>query len=153
LREAELRNRVRSRCSGEQYDSDLGLYHLRARYYNPYTGRFMSRDPLAGVLTDSRTLHKYLYANGDPTNEIDPTGRGMYEVGFRLARIYLQVKKLWACGVAIYGLYKLIDSALDNALNQPGHTYVSQWAVLLAVATTVKTCAQDYVMSLIKSYF
>jgi RHS repeat-associated protein len=30
---------------GEQYDSDLGLYYLRARYYNPNTGRFMSRDP------------------------------------------------------------------------------------------------------------
>jgi RHS repeat-associated protein len=30
---------------GEQYDSDLGLYYLRARYYNPATGRFLSRDP------------------------------------------------------------------------------------------------------------
>ncbi len=28
---------------GEQYDSDLGLYYLRARYYNPLAGRFMSR--------------------------------------------------------------------------------------------------------------
>ncbi len=25
---------------GEQYDADLGLYYLRARYYNPATGRF-----------------------------------------------------------------------------------------------------------------
>ena len=33
---------------GEQYDSDLGLYYLRARYYNPATGRFLSRDPLEG---------------------------------------------------------------------------------------------------------
>ena len=29
----------------EQFDSDLGLYYLRARYYNPQTGRFLSRDP------------------------------------------------------------------------------------------------------------
>jgi RHS repeat-associated protein len=29
---------------GEQYDPDLGLYYLRARYYNPQTDRFMSRD-------------------------------------------------------------------------------------------------------------
>jgi RHS repeat-associated protein len=27
---------------GEQYDSDLALYYLRARYYNPNTGRFLS---------------------------------------------------------------------------------------------------------------
>ncbi len=38
---------------GEQYDSDLGLYYLRARYYNPVTGRFMSRDP-RGQLADPR---------------------------------------------------------------------------------------------------
>jgi RHS repeat-associated protein len=60
---------------GEQYDSDLGLYYLRARYYNPLTGRFMSKDPEHGFAKLTATLHKYLYANGDPVNEIDPRGR------------------------------------------------------------------------------
>jgi RHS repeat-associated protein len=67
---------------GEQYDSDLGLYYLRARYYNPLTGRFMSRDPNEPQILDSnrkpvdpKALHKYLYAGGDPVNMIDPTGR------------------------------------------------------------------------------
>lgn len=72
---------------GEQYDSDLGLYYLRARYYNPLTGRFMSRDPLdrqpidprAHRLVDPKELHKYLYADGDPVNGVDPTGKGMFE--------------------------------------------------------------------------
>ena len=36
---------------GEQYDSDLGLYYLRARYYNPATGRFLSRVPEDGKAT------------------------------------------------------------------------------------------------------
>jgi RHS repeat-associated protein len=61
---------------GEQYDSDLGLYYLRARYYNPVTGRFMSRDPEDGKPIDPKTLHKYLYAGGDPVNWVDPRGRG-----------------------------------------------------------------------------
>jgi RHS repeat-associated protein len=74
---------------GEQYDSDLGLYYLRARYMNPVTGRFVSRDPQeytplkwAGPLKstgkppiDPKKLHKYLYAGGDPVNLIDPRGR------------------------------------------------------------------------------
>jgi RHS repeat-associated protein len=60
---------------GEQYDSDLGLYYLRARYYNPATGRFMSRDSEDGITHEPRTLHKYLYAGGDPVNIVDPTGR------------------------------------------------------------------------------
>jgi len=60
---------------GEQYDTDLGLYYLRARYYNPVSGRFMSRDPEDGISTDPKTLHKYTYAGGDPVNAKDPTGR------------------------------------------------------------------------------
>ena len=48
---------------GEQYDTDLGLYYLRARYYNPATDRFMSRDPEDGNPYDPASLHKYLYAS------------------------------------------------------------------------------------------
>ena len=59
----------------EQYDSDLGLYYLRARYYNSVTGRFLSRDPKGGYPLIPDTLHKYLYAGGNPTNRIDPSGR------------------------------------------------------------------------------
>ncbi len=49
---------------GEQWDSDLGLYYLRARWYNPATGRFMSRDPYAGSIYDPASLHRYNYARG-----------------------------------------------------------------------------------------
>ena len=60
---------------GEAFDSDLGLYYLRARWMNPITGRFMSRDPEDGMPTDPKTMHKYAYANGDPVDEADPSGR------------------------------------------------------------------------------
>jgi RHS repeat-associated protein len=50
-----------------------------ARYYNPATGRFMSRDPEDGKAKDPKTLHKYLYVGGDPVNWIDPRGRTMAE--------------------------------------------------------------------------
>jgi RHS repeat-associated protein len=59
---------------GEQYDPDLGIYYLRARYLNPLTGRFLSKDPADGAVTDPATLHKYLYGSADPVNRIDPTG-------------------------------------------------------------------------------
>jgi RHS repeat-associated protein len=60
---------------GEQYDPDLALYYLRARYYNPPAGRFLSRDPNVGYIDEPATLHKYLYAGGDPVNRVDPSGR------------------------------------------------------------------------------
>ncbi len=67
---------------GEQWDSDLGLYYMRARYYNPVTDRFLTRDPKPGRIGIPRTLHKYLYASADAVNRIDPSGRGdMAEVG------------------------------------------------------------------------
>ncbi len=60
---------------GEQFDPDLQLYYLRARYFNPLTGRFLTRDPAAGTMMIPQLLHKYLYAGGDPINMIDPRGR------------------------------------------------------------------------------
>jgi RHS repeat-associated protein len=60
---------------GEQYDTDLGLYYLRARYYNPGTGRFISRDPLNGLPNDPASLHKYVYASADPVDLSDSLGR------------------------------------------------------------------------------
>ena len=76
-------SRIPSHYRAEQYDSDLGLYYLRARYYNPATGRFLSRDPQNGKPYDPKTLHKYLYAGGDPINSLDPTGRAeLFESAF-----------------------------------------------------------------------
>jgi RHS repeat-associated protein len=54
---------------GEQFDPDLSLYYLRARYYNASTGRFLSSDPLAG-----EGERRYEYADADPVNGMDPTG-------------------------------------------------------------------------------
>jgi len=53
----------------EQYDADLSLYYLRARYYNPTTGRFLNVDPEAG-----EGQRRYEYVAADPVNGMDPTG-------------------------------------------------------------------------------
>ncbi|HWQ92763.1 MAG TPA: RHS repeat-associated core domain-containing protein, partial [Clostridia bacterium] len=59
---------------GEQYDSSLEMYNLRARYYNPANGRFNQRDSFAGNNEDPQSLHKYAYAADNPVNRIDPSG-------------------------------------------------------------------------------
>jgi len=64
-----------------------------ARYYNPATGRFLSRDPEDGKPYDPKTLHKYLYADGDPVNAKDPTGRSALEEG-----VYLDIRT----GLTVY---------------------------------------------------
>src|SRR5438094_6823735 len=64
---------------GERWDSDLGLYYLRARYLNPGTGRFMTMDTFEGAQTDPLSLHKYLYGADNPVNSIDPSGHETLE--------------------------------------------------------------------------
>jgi hypothetical protein len=50
------------------------MYYLRARYYNPATGRFLSMDPDAGLASDPATLHRYVFTRNNPINMADPTG-------------------------------------------------------------------------------
>ena len=60
--------------TGEQWDADLGMYFLRVRYLNTNTGRFHSQDSYEGRNGEPITLHKYLYANGNPACYVDPSG-------------------------------------------------------------------------------
>jgi RHS repeat-associated protein len=63
------------RYGGQQLDAVTGLYCLRARYYSPSTGRFLTRDPFAGLIFDPPSLHPYTYAHNDPVNKTDPSGK------------------------------------------------------------------------------
>jgi RHS repeat-associated protein len=107
---------------GEQYDSDLGLYYLRARYYNPLTGRFMSRDPnnpgpfdSNGNPADPKTLHKYLYAGGDPVNGWDPTGRAdLVEVAGTIYTIVDLSYTVYKYGQCINGVIASIGENLQE---------------------------------------
>jgi hypothetical protein len=48
---------------------------LRARFYNPETGRLLSTDPLSGRVNDPRTFQLYVYGFSDPANHSDPSGK------------------------------------------------------------------------------
>jgi RHS repeat-associated protein len=60
--------------TGEQLDTNLGFYYLRARYMNPNAGRFVSQDSYLGNSMVPISLHKYLYSDASPSNYTDPSG-------------------------------------------------------------------------------
>ncbi len=67
------------RYDGQYFDSLTGLYDLRARYYDPTTGRFTSADTADVTLENPTELNRYLYVASDPINAIDPTGQDALE--------------------------------------------------------------------------
>ncbi|MCI8405156.1 MAG: DUF4474 domain-containing protein [Clostridia bacterium] len=63
------------RYCGENYDEETGLYYLRARYYDPSIGRFMSEDPAQDG------LNWYVYCGNNPVMCIDPSGESWKDAG------------------------------------------------------------------------
>lgn len=55
--------------NGQYRDSETGNYYLRARYYDPTSGQFLTRDPL-----EAETRAPYSYAGSDPLDNSDSSG-------------------------------------------------------------------------------
>ncbi len=54
---------------GHTTEDPTGLTYMRARYYDPEVGRFISEDP------EFREANWYAYAKSNPVNRLDPEGR------------------------------------------------------------------------------
>ena len=57
---------------------------LRARYYEPTTGRFIRSDPIAGDDRDTQRRNLYVYASNNPIRATDPSG---FDTKFVKARL------------------------------------------------------------------
>ena len=60
--------------TGEALDPQTNLYYLRARYYDPAIGRFISKDPLTGSANFPLSHNRYAYALANPLALADPSG-------------------------------------------------------------------------------
>jgi RHS repeat-associated protein len=59
--------------TGELTDAS-GLVYLRARWYDPGTGRFATRDPMGGTSLVPPSLNGFGYVSGNPIGRTDPSG-------------------------------------------------------------------------------
>lgn len=60
--------------TGHEKDTETGLYYFKARYYDSVLGQFLTQDAFEGMTDTPPSLHKYIYAYGNPTVYIDPDG-------------------------------------------------------------------------------
>ncbi|HNT78710.1 MAG TPA: RHS repeat-associated core domain-containing protein [Anaerolineae bacterium] len=63
--------------AGEWTSAATGLQYLRARWYDPATGRFTQVDPFPGVLSLPGTQHPYSYGLNNPLRYSDPSGESV----------------------------------------------------------------------------
>lgn len=58
------------RFSGQYFDAESGLHYNWNRYYDPFLGRYLQTDPL-GL---DAGMNFFVYANGNPLNNVDSLG-------------------------------------------------------------------------------
>lgn len=82
--------------TGHEYDIVPTLYYMRARYYDPSRGQFVSQDSafweeVERLLEDPQQLNSYSYARNNPLRYTDPDGRNVKE---QLAKIQERINEI-----------------------------------------------------------
>jgi len=113
--------------TGEQFDAALDNYYLRARYYDPGSGRFTAMDTFQGIDNEPVTLNKYLYANADPVNNIDPSGR------FSISSQMVAVSTIGILAVSSQHSYQIGQSLAGTWNNDGLSSTQAGWLVIAAM--------------------
>lgn len=88
--------------AGDYTDQESGLVYLRARYYDPATASFLTRDPKG-------KLETYAYADGSPLNLIDPSGADPNDgLGMQGAHA-----KQWLAEYPVLGFIPVVGTTLN----------------------------------------
>jgi RHS repeat-associated protein len=103
--------------SGERLDGNTNLYQLRARWYRPAAGRFITRDPwehksccgACSVLGSN----PYSYADADPVNRTDPSGNATLAAN---SAIYLHVAVYTTATILYYASRHGMDCHLFDEI-------------------------------------
>ncbi len=69
----KIREDLKLKYTGKDYDEDTDLYYFNARWYDASTGRFITEDPAR----DGQNWYTYTFNN--PLKYIDPTGLAAYD--------------------------------------------------------------------------
>ncbi len=86
---------------GQRWDSVLGLYDYRARYYHPALGRFISADPVVPEPGNPQSLNRYAYVYNNPLRYTDSSGHwvetvwDIINIGWDIYEVYRDPRNAW----------------------------------------------------------
>jgi RHS repeat-associated protein len=115
---------------GQYTDPETGLIYLRARYYDPTTGQFITRDPATPITTEP-----YLYAGDNPLDQTDPSGLSFWSFAEEAAPIVVTVV---TTGVCVANIELCAGAALVDAVVNSAATAYQVWQGKINIATGIK---------------
>jgi RHS repeat-associated protein len=114
--------------AGEYWDGDLQMHYLRARWYDPNIGRFISADPYEGKQASPPSLNRYAYADNSPVNGRDPSGR------MTLGEIGSAMDSMFTLATRAYNAYDLLSSFIGGDDEGPVDGRPGLWDSLMGMA-------------------
>jgi RHS repeat-associated protein len=127
------------RFQGQYYDEETGLHYNLNRYYDPFTGRYITQDPI-GILSD---INLYRYVGNNPISGIDPLGLDfidLYRGTDNTAEIQAYYETGWVFSETGYRTYEQaireglsIKDALSKAIIESKYAHAKQiheWGTL-----------------------
>lgn len=120
---------------GQYADQESGLQYLRARYYDPATGQFLTQDPL---LAETGQAHGF--AGDNPVNAADPTGLSWYNP-------FSWSNQTWTAigvGAAFVGVGLLTFGAGDLVVGSVGLSYLSVTSIETEAFTLTEISAVSW---------
>jgi RHS repeat-associated protein len=98
---------------GGYTDKTTGLVKFGIRYYDPHVGRWTQATPIGGSLQEATKANPYVYADNDPINEIDPTGRSS-QFYCLVAVVVAYFTFDWVAGLTLSTFFSLALAALAS---------------------------------------
>jgi RHS repeat-associated protein len=120
--------------TGEQMDDETGLMYLRARYYDPEVGRFVTRDPMPGLILSPKTLNRYTYVGNNPINFVDPSGLWEISLGAKIGAMLAGGGEI---GISDVGIFYRLKGGVGLGLQLPILPSFSSGTPESGLATTV----------------
>lgn len=141
------------------------IVYLRARNYNPSTGRFISRDSFAGRRSDPLSLNLYTYCRNNPIRYIDPSGHSYGAINgekFSInsawdAKKFNELKsgKLSSSQAVTTTVSKSYESPITGGISKPS-TSTTTYTTVLTVEETLQKKEDGFFTKVgknIKSFF
>lgn len=123
--------------TGHQHDKALGLTYMKARYYDPSIGRFLSIDPAPPEAKTPASFNRYSYAANNPYKYVDPDGEAPLPMA-----ILAGTAGLIATGLMTYDTYQQTgswDQAKVTAIKGTVYTGLAVGTILAGPAVAGST--------------